>query len=132
MFLKRQFDPAAIEAWEAGGRKDPPPKPTHVKVLRAGPRQHFSQDFLDRQIAAGLISLGNGKITVKTADGEPDLVYTIETGPGLYCCHCKAPMDDSKSAQAHVAEKHGGASSPDKNNPSGYRRDNWYTGVKEG
>lgn len=121
MLLKRQFD-------HSSGT----PVLTHVKVLRAGPVQKITPKFLQQQMAAGILSAGNGKITLKTAEGEDDLVYKIQRGPGLYCCHCEAPLTDSKAAQKHVTEEHDNEDSPDETNPAGYRMDNFYLCEKEG
>ena len=106
------------------------PTVVSVKVLRAGPRQNFSPGFIEGGVAEGWLALGGGKITI-TSDKGP-VVYTIARAPGLYCCHCETKLDDSASAQKHVASAHKGASSPDPTNPAGYRQDNFYAAVKQG
>lgn len=115
MFLKRVHD-------HSSGK----PVLTHVKVLTAPTVQKFSSGFVEQQTAAGILSIGDGKITIKTAPELPDVVYAIERAPGIYCCHCSAALGDSKEALTHVAMKHAGTESPDANNPAGYRKDNFY------
>jgi len=86
--------------------KDGRPIVTHVKVLRAGPKQKISSRFVSEQAAVGILSIGDGKISLKTADGDPDLVYTIERGPGYYCCHCWLKVADAWEALTHIAAEH--------------------------
>lgn len=104
-------------------RRVPPVK--DVEVVSAKDRHHFSTRLIEGGIAEGWLSMGQGKITV--GNGPASVVYTIVSGPGLYCCHCNTKQDDSVMAQGHVARVHARVPSPDKNNPSGYRRDNFYT-----
>lgn len=115
MFLKRIFD-----------HKSGKPVLTHVKVITAPEIQKFSTKFVEQQTTAGILSIGDGKITIKTEEKLPDLSYDIIRGPGLYCCHCDAPQGDSTTAAAHVAREHAGIKSPDQNNLAGYRKDNFY------
>lgn len=117
MLLKRVFDHSGTE-----------PVLDHVKVLRASDKQHFSTRFVEKQIADGLMSMGQGKITLHT---KPELKYTIVRPPGLYCAHCNASLADASMAKQHVESAHKGKPSPDESNPAGYRRDNFYTAVKE-
>ena len=141
MWMKKQYDRAEIEAWkEAGSPPESTPKPTHVRVDRSSKIQKFNQGFIDREIQNGILSIGARKLTFKTVDGQPDLVYKILTIPGIYCCHCNAKQPDSNTAKAHVAAEHAGIPSPDvkpcgagiSGNPAGYRQDNFFTCELEG
>jgi hypothetical protein len=141
MLLKKEYDQDQVAAWNKAGRpEDKRPVPTHVTVKRPTQEMHFNQGFLDRELANGILSIGGGKLTFKTADGEPDLVYRIVSPPGIYCCHCSASLGSEQEARTHVAEKHAGKKSPDlkpcgagiSGNPAGYRQDNFYTCVLEG
>lgn len=80
--------------------------------------------------AEGWLSLGGGKVTIAAEGG--DVVYAIERPPGHYCCHCDAKLDGEHQARAHVASNHKGKASPDEKHPAGYRKDNFYSCVKEG
>jgi len=100
----------------------------HVKVLTSSEVQKFSTGFVEKQTASGLVSIGDGKITLKTV---PPLSYKIVRGPGMYCCHCDAPLDDRPEALLHLKASHDGLESPDKQNPSGYRVDHFYFCEKE-
>lgn len=115
MYLKRIFD-------HSSGK----PVLSHIKVLRAGTEQKITPHLVEKLAAQGVLTLGGGKITLKTGEGEPDLVWAIVRAPGLYCCHCDAPQGDSLEAQAHVFSVHPETPSPDANNPAGYRKDNFY------
>jgi len=115
MYLKRLFD-------HSSGK----PVPAGVKLIRAGSRQNFSQGFIDGGLAEGWLAIGGGKLTFTTDKGP--VVYTIARQPGMYCCTCEQKLDDSRSAQMHVAA-HKGAS-PDPCNPAGYRVDNFYACMK--
>ena len=133
MQLRKRADktgkpPAEGEAWPI----------SHVEILHAGPVQRFSPQFLQNGQAEGWVGISKGKITI---DAKPDpVVYQIKRAPGVYCCHCgqrlPAGAAQDQSGQflppPHVAEKHKGAVSPDPENPSGYRQENYYTCTKEG
>lgn len=100
-----------------------------VRVLRAGPKQHFSPKMVERAVSEGWMSLAAGRITV---NAEPEaVVYQIKAAPGYYCCHCNRLLGDGPSGRAHVKEAHKGEQSPDPGNPAGYRKDNFYACEKE-
>lgn len=120
MLLKKQYDHSSGS-----------PVLTHVKVLRAKKYQKFATELIQREIASGLFSVVNGRIIIKTIDGEPDLVYKIVSGPGTYCCFCNAQLADSKDALQHVQDIHPKEKCPDSQNPAGYRVDHFYFGEKE-
>lgn len=127
-------------------------KPDHLAILHGpdnGGRQHFSPRLIERGAAEGWLSMGNGQIVLKTAEGEPDAAFEIKAGPGLYCCFCDAKLDSELDARTHVLDEHaketggkgsvelgifdgeekirsGHVKSPDSNNPAGYRQDNFY------
>jgi hypothetical protein len=107
------------------------PNPLYLDIERSGDVMHFSQGLLDRCIADGTLSISNGKLTFKTADGIPDLVYTIISPPGMFCCHCGESMSDGSAARRHIINSHAGKASPDMNNPSGYRQDNFFLCLKD-
>jgi hypothetical protein len=112
-----------------------------VKVLKAGAEQKFSQRIIDQLVAEGVMAIDGDLLALST---EPALTYRITRRPGTYCCYCNAAVDPGPSALAHVAEHLvekpktlGGKmldmvglykppKNPDPNNPSGYRRDNFY------
>jgi hypothetical protein len=119
MLLKREYD---LDS------KGNPTTVNHIKVLHAGPKQRFSTGLVASAIAAGWMTLGQGKIKLHT---KPELTYKVVRVPGLYCCHCRAPMVDSETAKLHVASAHKGRESPDPTNPSGYEHIHYYDCVKE-
>jgi len=96
-----------------------------VEVRNLTPVQQFSPRFIARGSSEGWLVMGHGKITI--GDGTS---YKIVREPGLYCCHCQVALDTADAAQRHVARAHHGIASPDAQNPSGYRRDNFYTGAR--
>jgi len=118
MILKRIYDPGKLLA--------------SVKVVSAGHMQRFSPTFLTEQEKAGVISLNKDKtvLTMNTAPGDPVVSYKLVSGPGYYCCFCEKGLGNSTEAQGHIASFHMGKPSPDSNNPIGYRKDNFYTGIK--
>lgn len=128
MLLKKIYD-----------RSSGKPVPTHVRVLRASKVQKFSPDFLNGLLYTGLATISAGKITIKTQEEEPDLVYRIVAQPGFYCCHCNVLLDGSpndgteaaKRRLEHVQKEHKDTPSPDPNNPAGYRYDAAITAVKD-
>lgn len=126
MLLKREY--AMPEGWEperdAEGRvtNAPPLKQIHVKHTGTHPEQQFSRRLVDAGLHEGWISLGQGKLTLHTAEG--DLAYTIVRVPGTYCCYCNLALGDDPSGvtgRDHVALMHAGESCDDQDNPAGYR-----------
>ena len=116
MLMKRFYD-----------KTDPNnPRVAGVTVKHTGLRreQNFSSKLVAQAIEQGWMSIGRGAVTIHAKDG--DLVYAIERGSGVYCCHCTQALGDWKTAQAHVAAAHPGKPSPDTNNPSGYRKVDGY------
>lgn len=103
------------------------PQVSHLRVRRATKRWMPSPSVIEQGLAEGYFSLKDGQLTIKTEDGQPDVVYKIVTAPGFYCCHCAKKLGDSKEGAEHVKLDHPGADSPDDSNPSGWRRDNHYT-----
>lgn len=93
------------------------------------------------------MTVGGGRIVV---DAKPRPVsYRIVRGPGYYCCYCSEQQPGSQEAQGHVAlHKEAQTSAnppwfrrllgdkpvpliPDPENPSGYRKDNFYECMRE-
>jgi hypothetical protein len=105
------------------------PKISGIRILRAGPRQHFSQKIIDQGIFEGWLSMGQGRITLISEGGV--VIYRIDRAPGYYCCHCQQKLDDGPTGQAHVETTHKKKKSTDPSNPCGYRKDNFYACVKE-
>lgn len=116
-----------------------------VRVLRSKPRQRFSTGLVQQGIAEGWLALDGGRIIIRAANGA--YAYRILRGPGYYCCYCGASQPGSLEAQAHVATHVEAPTSPgwlrrivggnkppappDPQNPSGYRRDDYYECVLE-
>lgn len=71
MRLKRLYD-------HSGGT----PVVSGVKVLHAGPVQHFSPDFLTGAAAEGWLSREGDRVILRGADGA--VVYRILREPGRY------------------------------------------------
>lgn len=95
-----------------------------IKVSRISKIQNFTQKFFDRSIREGFASMSKGLFTLHTVDG--DLNYKIIRSPGYYCCFDNEILGGEKEARKYVAENFGDEISPDKNNPSGYRKDNFH------
>lgn len=146
MLLKRIYDKP--EGWERqvntralggvalidpkkpeGACLNPPPL-SHIEVKHTGttPEQNFSDRLVYTGIREGWITLSKGKLIVH---GQPeDLRYTVKRGPGHYCCHCGAALEDAArfvakdvtAGMQHVADAHPDKESPDPGNPAGYCR----------
>lgn len=126
----------------------------YIRVDFSNDRVAFKPERVASGAAEGWLSLGDGKITIKTKDDLPDLVYAIERAPGHYCCECGSLLDDEHSARRHVLIEHAGMDPrevPDnagvqatfwdllagkkfkcshEKHPSGYERINYYDCVK--
>ena len=122
MYLKKIYDQAAL----AEGRM----RVMHVEVRHLGLKQKFSPDLVARGAEEGWITLAEGNITLKTADGP--IAFRVVRVPGLYCCHCGVAVHGSAAARAHIAAEHPGQASPDPENPSGYMVTHAYKGVQQG
>ncbi len=96
----------------------------HVEVRYITKTQKITQRTIDKGLAEGWMSIGNGMITLKSKPG--DVSYKIVRIPGYYCCHTNVMLDGEVAARRHVAEKFDGKASPDPANPAGYRKDNFY------
>lgn len=77
-----------------------------VKVLRETDRWRPSRRVLDKGLAEGWLSMGQGKVTLHTPDD--DRVYRIERRPGRYCCFCGEPQETEADARGHVHKQHKG------------------------
>lgn len=53
-----------------------------IRIRRSGPKQHFTPGFVSRGVGEGWLSLGRGKLTLHTLDG--DVTYTVLRVPGKY------------------------------------------------
>lgn len=110
-----------------------------VEVLHAGDRQNFSPSLIRQGQKAGWLTFEADRLTILDSEGDP-VTYKVVREPGSYCCHCGEELPDASArdedsgmtvGQLHVAERHAGETSPDPNNPSGYRRDDFYACEKE-
>lgn len=108
--------------------------------------QFSDRSVTEDAIAIGWMSIVKGKLTIHQlpdeVDGKEvareDVVFSILRSPGGYCCHCQMPLgknndskQEAKNAQAHVAELHEDADSPDPENAAGYHVINYYDCRKE-
>lgn len=126
MFLKKLYDEVPGPDGEAATLK----VREKIRILRAGPRQNFSPEMVERAVTEGWMSLGKGKLTIHGEHG--DVVYRITRAPGYYCCHCAQPLENANEfadaektvtkGMAHVADAHQGLPSPHQNNPAGYEK----------
>jgi len=112
MLLKRLYDHSGEKPRLAG-----------VSVAHTGTyrEQNFSAQLVAEALAAGWMSIAQGKLTLHAREG--DLVYSIVRGPGRYCCHCGEKLEEDAlghAARAHIEKAHPGAKSPDQAWPSGY------------
>lgn len=121
MLLKRKFktDESGALLLDA----DDNPILDKVIVKQAGDTQHFTQEFINDSVASGLMSFGNGKLTLHT---EPELIYNVVRTPGYYCCHDNKGLGDQKQSERYVADNFADVECKDKNNPAGYRKDNFF------
>ena len=81
----------------------------HIKILRAGQDQHFSEGLVGGGILEGWIALKDDELALLT---KPRAVYRIKRNPGYYCCHCGEAMPGSQEAKAHIADEHLDTKSP--------------------
>lgn len=126
MYLKKVYKEGSVAAGA--------PQVTHVKVLRAKKRFHFPTKLVDQAAEEGWLTIDpkvGGEIRITTAEGEPDLVYTIERTPGWYCCFDMKRFPDGASARQYVQLAFAGKRSPDSNNPAGYERIHFYDAVRK-
>lgn len=70
---------------------------------------NISKKLLEEGMADGWLSIQDGKVVIRTADGEPDVEYQILRRPGHYCCYCGEKLQNSKSAPEHIAQHEGEA-----------------------
>lgn len=124
MLLKRQFKdapdghPDAVEALD--GRLV---VLDHVQVKRAGTVQKFTPGFVNTGLLEGWVALDGRKLTLRT---RPKLAYRIVRTPGRYCCTCEQELASEADARAHLQADHPGVESPDPQNPSGWRVDDFF------
>ena len=55
-----------------------------------------------------------------------DLTFKILLSPGYFCCHDNKSLGGEQECRDYVAANFKGVESPDKENPSGYRKDNFH------
>lgn len=124
MLLKRRYD----EDGKVSGLE--------IKHTGTRPEQNFSTTLVAEWIGSGLASISGDMLLLSTKP-EP-LRYKILRKPGYYCCHTGKRMEMSPEAYGDpaLAAIEGrqylkdagllGKLSPDRNNPSGYRRTHAY------
>jgi len=95
-----------------------------IKVKRLSKRQNFTQKFIDNAVREGYATLSKGKVILHTQDG--DLEFKILRSPGYFCCHDNKSLGGEKECRKYVKDNFNDIASPDKNNPSGYRKDNFH------
>ena len=95
-----------------------------IKVKRLSKHQNFTQKFIDKAVREGYATLSKGKVIIHTQDG--DLEFKILRSPGYFCCHDNKSLGGEKECRDYVKDNFAGIDSPDKNNPSGYRKDNFH------
>jgi len=101
----------------------------HIEIPLAPKRQGFSPKFLERAITEGWATRIGTRIVFDT---KPKTVYDVIRLPGCYCCHCGIQIEAGGTvAQIHVKTLHPDKLSPDKENPAGYRINNYYDCKKE-
>ncbi|SEN74073.1 hypothetical protein [Nitrosomonas marina] len=112
MYLKRLYKPGTAEI-------------VGIKFARKpGNVQKFTQQFIDEFIGYGLLSLGKGVITMHAEGG--DVNYKIISSPGYYCCFDGKRLAGEFEARDYVAANFAGQTSPDPQNPAGYKKDSFY------
>lgn len=123
-----------------------------VEVLHAGPRQRFTPRLIEKGVSEGWLKFRDGMVVVEGVNCS--LRYRVVREPGYYCCHCGAQLQSTNEAREHVKthsrqvvvnpswfervflgarpETVYETPAADPDNPSGYRRDNFYECVLEG
>ena len=87
--------------------------------------QRLTQKLIDKTVQDGFMTLSKGKVIFHTVDG--DVAFNIVRVPGYYCCFTNKQLGDQKEARKYIEANFKGKASPCKNNPAGYRKDNFYT-----
>jgi hypothetical protein len=95
-----------------------------VEAKRFGARQNFTPRIIERGTTEGWLSLVDGHIVIHSTPNE--LIYKIVRGPGWYSCFDNTQFSGEQEARQHIEAHHKGELSPDRSNPSGYRRINHY------
>ena len=95
----------------------------YLELITVTQKQKFSERLVTRGLREGWLEMGAGRLTLK---GKPPLTFKIVSYPGYYCCHDEKYFEDGAEAQAYTETLYASIPSPDKQNPSGYRRDAHY------
>ena len=127
MLLKRHYEPDALAEWLAARDAEVEPKVAHIEVKHCGKKQNLNQGFIERAVTEGWLSIGDGKISIRT-DGEP-LVFDIVRAPGHYSCYDGRKLNGEADAKAHVAAQDD--ESPDPKHPAGYVNNLYFECVRE-
>ena len=93
-------------------------------LKKPGDIHNFATDFVYENLANGSFSMNRGIISMHT-DGD-DVKYRVIRGPGYYCCFDDVQLSGEDAAREYVVNNFAGQESPDKNNPSGYRKDSFF------
>lgn len=98
---------------------------TGVDVLKYSGRHRFTPRFVKYGIKHGFITEMNKRLTIYSPTRA--FVYKQLQAPGTYCCFCNKALSNGAESLHHVrAHFATGESNPDRQNPSGYRRDEFY------
>lgn len=87
---------------------------SHIKLVSEpkNGRWNVSQRVINQGLEEGWLSIVDGHLVIKTAEGAPDVRYKIVRKPGYYCVFCGEPVDATNrgltaSGKAHMS-KHAG------------------------
>jgi len=95
-----------------------------IQVTRLTKTQKITQELINKGITEGFMSMGKGVITFHAE--EKDIKFKITAGPGHYCCFDDKKLGGEKEAREYIKENYDGKESPDKQNSSGHRFDDFF------
>jgi len=102
-----------------------------VEMLNAPAKQNFSIGFMEQSLKDKVLAMSGDRVIFNS---RPPVIYKILRRPGRYCCHCGQKLEDDdigSLARIHLLAMHTDKASPDRENPSGYRRDSFFACEKE-
>lgn len=112
MLIKREFHPKELAQFltqrdrlldrgltkEEAEAKLQQPRCIHVEVKHTGvhPEQNFSSRMVMNAVSEGWMVIEGDKLTIKTCEHQPNLVYTINRSPGHYALQdgSRIPISD--------------------------------------
>lgn len=107
-------------------------KPAGVEVLRMGNEWNVSPELVAKGTKDGWLSMTSGELILHDSKTKTDIRFDILQTPGCYCCYCGLECDNGGEAKSHIDSKHKGLSSPDQNNPAGYKIIHHFACVRKG